>query len=136
MKQYDVTKAFIRADMDDDVYMRLPKGCDILTGKVVLLNKVVCGLKQAGRQWNLKLVQTFTDEMGSEQSKSDPCLFRLMRSDRFVLISAVHVDDIIVAAEAGYQYDWFYAELRRMFPSRHGTTDPYQITELCPFLLA
>ena len=73
VKQYDVTKAFIRAGMDYDVYMRLPKGCDVLTGKVVLLNKAVYGLKQARRQWNLKLVQTFTNEMGLEQSKSNPC---------------------------------------------------------------
>ena len=97
--------------------MRLPKGCDILTGKVVLLNKAVYGLKQAERQWNLKLVKTFTDEMGLDQSKSDPCLFKMMRGDRVVLITAVHVDDMIVAAETEYLCDCFYAELRRMFPS-------------------
>ena len=70
--------------MDYDVYMRHPKGCYILTGKVILFNKAVYGLNQAVRQWNVKLVQTFTDEMGLEQSKSDPCLFRLMRNDRVV----------------------------------------------------
>ena len=86
--------------------MRLPKGCDILTGKVVLLNKAVYGLKQAGRQWNLKLVKTFTDEMGLDQSKSVPCLFKMMRGDRVVLITAVHVDDMIVAAETEYLCDW------------------------------
>ena len=35
VKQYDVTKAFIGADMDYDVYMRHLKGCDILAGEVV-----------------------------------------------------------------------------------------------------
>ena len=64
----------------------------------------------------MKLVQTFTDEMGLEQSKSDPCLFRLMRGDRVVLITVVHVDDI-VAAKTECLCDWFYAELRRMFTS-------------------
>ena len=48
VKQYDVTKAFIRVDMDYDVYMRLPNGYDVLTGKVVLLNKAVYGLKTGG----------------------------------------------------------------------------------------
>ena len=47
----------------------------------------------------MKLVQTVTDEMGLEQSTSDPCLFRLMRGDRAVLITVVHVDDMIFVAE-------------------------------------
>ena len=64
----------------------------------------------------MKLVQTFTDEIGLEQSKSDPCLFRLMRGDRVILITVVHVDNMIVAAETSI-CDWFYAGLRRMFPS-------------------
>ena len=34
-----------------------------------------------------------------------------------VLITVVHVDDMIVAADTEYLCDWFYAELRRMFPS-------------------
>ena len=56
--------------------------------------------------------------MGLEQSKSDPCLFRLMRGEKIVLITVVYVDNMIVAAETEYLCDWFYAELRRMFPSK------------------
>ena len=63
----------------------------------------------------MKLVQTFTDEMGLGQSKSDPCLFRLMRGDIVVLITVVHVDDMIVAVKTEYLCDLVYAELRRMF---------------------
>ena len=65
----------------------------------------------------MKLVQTFTDEMVLEQSKSDSSLFRLMQDDRVVLITVVHVHDMIVAAETKYLCDWLYAELKKMFPS-------------------
>ena len=58
--------------------------------------------------------------MRLEQSKRGPCLFRLMRGDRVVLITVVHVDDMIVAAETEYLCDWFYAELRRSFVDRSG----------------
>ena len=50
LRQLDVKQAFIQADFDYDVYMKLPDGCGDKSGEIVKLNKAVYGLKQAGRQ--------------------------------------------------------------------------------------
>ena len=45
----DVSQAFVQAPLENEIYMRLPPGCDELSGKVVKLLKYQYGLKQAGR---------------------------------------------------------------------------------------
>ena len=35
----DVDRAFVQSDLEEDVFLRLPKGCGDLSGKVVRLNK-------------------------------------------------------------------------------------------------
>ncbi|CAN0051842.1 unnamed protein product [Sphacelaria rigidula] len=47
---FDVTQAFVQAEMDTDVYMRLPEGFSVLTDVTVKLEKSIYGIKQAGRQ--------------------------------------------------------------------------------------
>ena len=48
--QFDVDQAFVRADLKEDAFMRLPEGCGALSGKNVKLNKSLYGLRQASRQ--------------------------------------------------------------------------------------
>ena len=43
-----VDQALLQSKLDD-VFLRLPKGCDILSGENVRLNKSLYGLKQASR---------------------------------------------------------------------------------------
>ena len=49
----------MRADLAEDVYMRLPEGCSSLSGKVVKLGKSLHGLRQASRQWYALLKKCF-----------------------------------------------------------------------------
>ena len=42
---FDVDRAFVQSDLEKNVFLRLPKGCGDLSGKVVLLNKRLYGLK-------------------------------------------------------------------------------------------
>ena len=44
---FDVVQAFVQSKMDEDVFLRLPRGCGRLSGKIVRLNKSLYGLKQA-----------------------------------------------------------------------------------------
>ena len=37
---FDVDQAFVRADLEEDVFMRLPEGCGALSGKIAKLNKI------------------------------------------------------------------------------------------------
>ena len=47
---FDVDQALVRADLKEDVFMRLPEGCGELSGNIVKLNKSLYGLRQASRQ--------------------------------------------------------------------------------------
>ena len=47
MCHFDVEQAFVQSKLDEDVFMRLPRGCDRLSGNVVRLNKSLYGLKKA-----------------------------------------------------------------------------------------
>ena len=51
---FDVDQAFVQSDLED-VFLRLPKGCGDLSGKVVRLIKRLYGLKQASRTWHAHL---------------------------------------------------------------------------------
>ena len=52
---FDVYQAFVQSDLEEDVFLRLPKECGDLLGKVVRLNESLSGLKQASRTWHAHL---------------------------------------------------------------------------------
>lgn len=58
--------------------MRLPSGCGNEPGKVVLLNRSLRGLKQAGRAGSTLFGKTLK-ERGFERRVGDLCISRLMR---------------------------------------------------------
>ena len=58
--------------------MRLLPGCGKLSGKIVRLQKCQYGIKQAGREWRMLLVNWLVEEIYLEQCKVEPCVFRLM----------------------------------------------------------
>ena len=68
----DVSQAFVQAPLHEETFMRLPQGCGDLSGKVVKLLKCQYGLKQAGREWHLLLVNWLVEELQMEQCKTEP----------------------------------------------------------------
>ena len=65
---FDVDQAFVRADLKEDVFMRLPEGCGEFSGKVVKLNKNLYCLSQASRQWYAMLKECLA-ALGLEHSR-------------------------------------------------------------------
>ena len=124
LRQLDVKQAFIQADLDYDVYMKLPDGCGDKSGEIVKLNKAVYGLKQAGRQWSLRLTHVLVEKIGMEQCEADPCVFRLRIDGETTMILCVHVDDIIVAGEFEV-CDALYASLLQEFQTTQGNISWY-----------
>lgn len=54
--QMDVYNSFLNGDLTDEIYMDLPQGLvNQGENKVCRLVKFLYGLKQASRQWNIKL---------------------------------------------------------------------------------
>ncbi|CAN1164864.1 Retrovirus-related Pol polyprotein from transposon TNT 1-94 [Linum perenne] len=97
LHQMDVSNAFLHGDLDDEIYMDLPPGIDDSGSgrRVCKLLKSLYGLKQASRQWFLKLSNALKSE-GFRQSAADHSLFIYSTVDAMVIL-LVYVDDIILA---------------------------------------
>ena len=115
LQHLDVKQAFIQAHLDEAVYTRLPAGCGDMSGEVVLLQRAVYGLRQAGRQWSLRRSRVLLQKIGMEQSKAGPCVFRTVVDGEVTLIVCVHVDDLAVTAKSKETFDAFYAQLKEEF---------------------
>ena len=90
---FDVEQGFVQPKLDEDVFLRLPRGWGRLSGKIVRLKKSLYGLKQASRSWHAHLT-TCLKTIGFQQYLADACVFRLVEEGRVAIIAFVHVDDI------------------------------------------
>jgi len=94
--QLDVETAFLNGEVDEEIYIRQPRGYERGDkGKVCRLVKALYGLKQAARAWHKKL-DTMLGEAGFTACASDPCLYKGERDGVTVYI-LVYVDDLLVA---------------------------------------
>ena len=114
---FDVEQASVQFKLDEDVFLRLPRGCGHLSGKIVRLNKSLYGLKQALRSWHAHLT-TCLKTLGFQQCLADTCVFRLVEEGRVAIIAVVHVDDIF-AVGLKSRCDVFRDELNRMVPVKN-----------------
>ena len=88
-----------------------------MSGKIVILNKSLCGLKKASRQWHAHLTRCL---LSSEfvQCLADACVCRLMEVGRVVMTIVVHVDDIFAEGEKA-RCDQFGRDLNQMVPVKN-----------------
>ena len=98
----DIETAFLYGDIDRILYMKGPPGdvYKIPEGKCLRLKKAIYGLKQAGRQWFVKL-SDYLKKHGFVQGEFDKCIFIkrwTIEKDGFndVAIIGVYVDDLII----------------------------------------
>ena len=98
----DVTTAFLNGDLEEEVYMKQPKGfaTEGEEGSVCKLKKSLYGLKQSSRCWNTTL-DCHLKEMGFSQSTSDPCIYVDTGGDGFCI--GVYVDDMILAGPTDHR---------------------------------
>ena len=91
--QFDISTAFLYADLDKEVYMKQPDGF-VVPGKeklVCKLKKSVNGLKQAPRLWHKRFDNTLL-RLGFKPCRADPCVY-IKRTKTETSYIIVHVDD-------------------------------------------
>ncbi|CAL8138863.1 unnamed protein product [Prunus armeniaca] len=97
LHQFDVKNAFLHGDLEEEVYMDLPSGCNSTPDKknqVCKLRKSLYGLKQSPRAWFGRLTKSMKN-FGYTQSHSDHTLF--LKCDEGKLTTLiVYVNDIII----------------------------------------
>ncbi|RFU28076.1 hypothetical protein B7463_g8263, partial [Scytalidium lignicola] len=92
IRQIDVVSVYPRAKLHATIYMRAPICLKIPGGKVLLLRKLLYGLKQSGREWHIE-ASTGLETLGFRPCYSDPSIF--VNADRSLIIG-VYVDDMVV----------------------------------------
>ena len=90
LKQYDVTNAFVHADIDRPVYMKMPRGY-ARPGTILRLNKALYGLRISPLLWQRHFT-TFLTSLGFKPVPHEPCC--MIRDGIFIFF---YVDDIIIA---------------------------------------
>ena len=104
--QVDYTSAFLHIDIDQEVFIEMPRGYKD-PGKVLKLKKSLYGLKQSPRNFFLHL-KSKLESLDFIQSSADPCLF--IRSD---MICLVYVDDCIFFSTDDSKFGDMLSQLRK-----------------------
>ncbi|CAI7797843.1 unnamed protein product [Closterium sp. NIES-54] len=94
VKQMDVTTAFLNGVLEEEIFMAQPEGFDDGSGRVWKLKKALYRIKQAPRQWYLKM-RELLEEIGFTTSSADHSLFMLGEGEQRSFM-VVYVDDILI----------------------------------------
>ena len=118
VRQYDVSTAFLHADLAETVYVRQPEG-HVVKGKerkVYRLKKAMYGLKNAPKAYSDHFMGILA-QLGFTQSKKDECLWFFKRGKSYVYY-LFHVDDIMVVSNNDGMKEMFLNELQKRLKIR------------------
>nr|XP_016510923.1 PREDICTED: uncharacterized protein LOC107828175 [Nicotiana tabacum] len=96
LPKMDVHNAFLNGDLVEEVYIHIPQGFASHgeSKKVCKLYKSLYRLKQAPRQWNMKLTEVLL-QMGFKQSHYDYTLF-IREANGDAVIILMYLDDLLI----------------------------------------
>lgn len=94
--------------------MTQPPGYDDGSGRVCRLRKTLYGLKQSGREWNIRLNTFLTEKLGYTRHEKDRCVY-MRRSGNDYDIVGVWVDDLIFATTSTARLNKCKAEIYTEF---------------------
>jgi len=88
----DVDTASLNGILQEEIYMHLPQGIGLNSGKFVHLLHSIYGLKQASRVWN-ELLDTELGKLGFKWITVDYCIYVYCKGKEICFL-AVYVDDM------------------------------------------
>ena len=99
----DIKSAFLQGSpLERLVLVKPPKEAD-MKGKLWKLEKCLYGLKDASRQWYLK-VSNKLKELGFERSKYDLGLFYKLHGGKLIGMIGLHVDDFLTCGDKMFKF--------------------------------
>lgn len=114
VKHLDVKTAYLNADLDEEIFMRMPPGVTpTKSSSVLLMKKSIYGLRQSARMWNRK-IDGVLRQMGFKPSSADPCLYVRHRGQTSAFI-LLYVDDMLVACSNQQEYEEIFKRLQGHF---------------------
>jgi hypothetical protein len=95
ISQFDVPQAFLKSQIDCDIFVYPPKNFSEFPGQLLKLRLALYGAKQSAALWN-RMIDGFLVGLGFSPSPMDPCLYR--RDDAIIILFC---DDLRVAGLPG-----------------------------------
>ena len=106
IKQIDFDTAFLNAPLEEEVYIKPPKGYEHSNPNVVWkLKRSLYGLKQAGRNWYIQLDKSMKD-LGFTPLVMDPCIYTKTSKTHNLMIISLYVDDELIACHKKDVEEW------------------------------
>jgi hypothetical protein len=93
----DVETAFLHGNLQEEIYMNVPKGLSQDDNTCLLSKKTIYGLVQSAREFYNKLLSTLKS-MGFTENKSDPCLLSRWINGKVIMIG-IYVDECLVVGK-------------------------------------
>ncbi len=90
--QYDVPQAFLKADIDHDIFVYPPNGQSEFPGQILKLKRALYGGKQSAFLW-FTMMNAFLLSLGFESSPLDNCFYRRPHA-----ILILYCDDLRIGA--------------------------------------
>jgi len=124
LRGLDIYGAFITADIDEPVYMQLPKGLEKdIDGEPPIwkLRKTLYGLRRSPKAFYDQLTE-YLEGLGYIRSVNDRCLFHKHFADGRKIMFCIHVDDFAVAASNDSLIDQLCTELKGKYIVKESDT--------------
>lgn len=122
----DIKSAFLQGnELDREVYLKPPKEAKC-EGKLWRLLVGLYGLKDAGRQWYLKVKEVLI-KLGCEQLTLEPGLFIKRSENQTIGIIGLHVDDFLHAGEKSFN-ETVMKEIHKVFLVGRSEKDAFMYT--------
>eukprot|EP00961_Rhodomonas_salina_P102590 1379727-Rhodomonas_salina.1 len=111
--QFDILGAFLCAQIDREIYLKLPQGYEPPQGKTAKLLRSLYGLKQAPSVFH-SLLEAWLLRYGFTAIGGNLVTF-LLRSGTSVVLLSIYVDDSIAATNYEKLYRQFLTDLSKDF---------------------